>query len=113
MNKLIFAQGAVGERIRRRRKELNLTQAELAEQVGCATKSCADIERGSCGMSIDMLLSICSVLKLSPATLLLGEALPTFVDADTTSQILAGLAECTEEQRQNILQTIRLFTQYR
>ena len=51
MNKLIFDHGAVGERIRRRRKELNLTQAELAEQVGCATKSCADIERGSCGMS--------------------------------------------------------------
>lgn len=43
MNKLIFDHGAVGERIRRRRKELNLTQAELAEQVGCATKSCADI----------------------------------------------------------------------
>ena len=46
---------AVGERIRRRRTELGLTQAQLAEKINRAVKYCADIERGTCGMSIDTL----------------------------------------------------------
>lgn len=40
---------AVGERIRRRRTELGLTQAQLAEKINRAVKYCADIERGTCG----------------------------------------------------------------
>ena len=101
---------AVGERIRRRRKELGLTQAELAERVNRVPKYCADIERGSCGMSIDTLLLFCRALRLSPSTLLLGEAIPFPQESDSSQQILAALSECTEEQRENILQTIRLFT---
>lgn len=101
---------AVGERIRRRRTELGLTQAQLAEKINRAIKYCADIERGTCGMSIDTLMLLCSALRLSPSTLLLGEAIPFPQESDSSQQILAALSECTEEQRENILQTIRLFT---
>ena len=101
---------AVGERIRRRRKELNLTQAELAERINRSIKYCADIERGYCGMSIDTLLLFCQALRVSPSSLLLGETIPFVEGADSSAEILTALSECTQEQRLNILRTIRLFT---
>ncbi len=101
---------AVGMRIRRRRDELHMTQALMAEQCDMSTKYYADIERGSCGMSIDTLLILCQGLQLSPSTLLLGEAVPELDAAGIIPQIVGGLKECTEEQRQCILQTVRLFT---
>lgn len=58
---------AVGERIRRRRTELGLTQAQLAEQLDRSTKFCADIERGTCGMSINTLMQFSCALQLSPS----------------------------------------------
>lgn len=113
MNKMIYDHKAVGERIRRRRMDVELTQAELAERLGLSIKYCADIERGYCGMSIDTLLLFCEVLELTPSSLLLGEVLPYAGTADTMSQIALGLTECTPEQLQNILETVRLFTQCR
>ena len=111
MNKMIYDHKAVGERIRRRRMDVGLTQAELAERLGLSIKYCADIERGYCGMSIDTLLLFCEALARTPSSLLLGDVLPFSGSADIISQIILGLAECTQEQLQNILETIRLFTQ--
>ncbi len=104
---------AVGERIRHRRVELNLTQAELAEKISRVPKYCADIERGYCGMSIETLLAFCKALEVSPTTLLLGEPVVDFDTTDVTAQIITALPECTDEQKQSILQTIRLFTKLR
>ena len=109
MNGLIYDFKVVGERIRQKRKMLGLSQEQLAEIIGRSKKYCADIERGYCGMSIDMLLRLCGALKFSPSTLLLGDAIPDMGDSNITAQIMAGLAECSEEQKQNILQTIKLF----
>ena len=39
---------AVGERIRRKRIQLGLSQDELAVRINRATKYCSDIERGMC-----------------------------------------------------------------
>lgn len=113
MDKWAYDHKAVGERIRQRRKELNYTQSELAEKIDRVPKYCADIERGYCGMSIDTLLAFSQALRMSPSMLLLGQAIPSFDDSDISSQIIAGLAECTAEQRESVLQTIRLFTKSR
>ena len=101
---------AVGERIRRRRNELKLSQAELAEKIERAPKFCADIERGYCGMSIDTMLAFCRALSVTPSTLLLGEATACADPSDTMNQIMEILAECTEEQRRSVLEMLRLFT---
>lgn len=107
---IVYDHRAVGARMRRRRDELHMTQAEMAEQCGMSTKYYADIERGTCGMSIDTLLVLCQGLKLSPSTLLLGEVVPEFDTTGIVARIVSGLKECTEEQRQCILQTVCLFT---
>lgn len=58
---------AVGQRIRRLRRGLGLTQAELAETVGYRdSSSITFIEQGRNNLKMDVLLFMCSALKTSP-----------------------------------------------
>ena len=111
MRSMAYDHKAVGDRIRKRRTELSMTQEELAEKISRAPKYCADIERGYCGMSIETLLQFCQALNLSPTTLLLGDAVMPADGADIVAALHACLMECTEEQQRNLLETARLFTQ--
>ncbi|MNJ54555.1 helix-turn-helix transcriptional regulator [Paenibacillus bouchesdurhonensis] len=49
-----YDKKAVGERIRSRRKALEISQEDFAERIGRVPKFCADIERGQTGMSIEI-----------------------------------------------------------
>ena len=55
---------SAGDRIRSKRLALGLSQEELAERINRATKYYSDIERGSCGMSIETMLSISKSLDM-------------------------------------------------
>ena len=107
---MVYDYQLVGSRIRMRRNELGLSRDELAEKIDRVPKYVADIERGTCGMSIETLLAFCRALSMSPNTLLLGHAIPS-EDATIEQQICSGLNECTEAQKLHILQTIQLFTE--
>lgn len=63
---------AVGERLRKKRNYLGLTQSEIAERIDRATKYYADIERGACGMSIETLMDISEILNLSLDEIIYG-----------------------------------------
>lgn len=63
-NKL-YDTRSTGERIRSKRILLGLTQEELAEQIHRAPKYYSDIERGSCGMSMETMISIAKILDMS------------------------------------------------
>ncbi|MCL6456629.1 MAG: helix-turn-helix domain-containing protein [Gorillibacterium sp.] len=98
----------VGQRIRTRREALGLSREQLAEHIGRVPRFYADIERGQAGMSIETMLSITSLLKLSPNEILFGQ------DNDRTlhneiENILAALNQCTEKQRKDSLELLRLF----
>jgi len=69
-----YDKKAVGERIRTRRKALGISQEDFAERIGRVPKFCADIERDEAGMSIQTMLSICSLLKISADQLLFGSS---------------------------------------
>ena len=43
---------AMGERIRKRRKELNISREKFAEMLDITTKFCSDIESGARGVSL-------------------------------------------------------------
>lgn len=96
----------VGERIRKQRRALGMTQENLAEHIGKSTKYCADVERGNCGMAIDAMLKICEALALSPNMLLVGEAKPDA--ANDLLSIEALLARCTPAQREKAIKMLRL-----
>jgi transcriptional regulator with XRE-family HTH domain len=46
------------------RKQVGLTQDELANRVNCSTKFISDIESGRRGMSVEMLINICTELDV-------------------------------------------------
>lgn len=103
-----YDKKAVGHRIRARRKALGITQEDFAERIGRVPKFCADIERGQAGMSIDTMLSICSLLKLSPNDLLFG-SVDQANSYDETELIVAALNQCTDQQRKDAHALLKLF----
>lgn len=62
----------IAGRIRKRRRELGMTTAEVAGKIGRAEHYYGDIERGTCGMSIETLVDLTEVLELSADYLLFG-----------------------------------------
>lgn len=60
----------LGMMIKTRRKEMKLTQEDLAEKVGISASFMGHIERGSRVLSVDTLRKLCIVLDLSADDLL-------------------------------------------
>lgn len=71
----------IGKNIQERRKELKMTQAELAEKASLSNIHISHIETGSVNMSLDTLLALCHALNVTPNDLLLGEYLTHSVDS--------------------------------
>ncbi len=63
---------AMGKRIRAKRKELNLTQEQLAEEAGISPSHIGEIERGTSICSLAVLVNIASILDLNLDTLVKG-----------------------------------------
>ena len=53
----------IGEKIRKRRQEMNLSQKEVAQQVGCSWQSISNVERGK-ECTTDLLSKIANILGL-------------------------------------------------
>ena len=62
----------MGVRIKVRRKELKIKQAELAETLGISNNHMSSIENGKQKPSLDTFIGICRCLNVSPDYLLLG-----------------------------------------
>lgn len=61
----------IGERIKLRREELNMSQAELARKVGYTSRSTITrIERDGNGISQDKIVAIAKALKVTPSYLM-------------------------------------------
>ena len=83
----------MGNRIKNRRKEKNIKQSELAEQIGISNNHMSTIECGTGNPSIDAFLNICDILKVTPDYLLLGS-----MHADNVSQnIIDKLRLCNDD----------------
>ena len=63
----------IGNRIRIRREELNITRNELSEILDVTPKFFADIENGARGMSLKTLMTIAKTLYISTDYILFGE----------------------------------------
>ena len=65
---------AVGNRLREKRKALGLSRAEIAERIDRAEKYYADIERGSCGMSVETMMALSEILDMSIDNIIYGKS---------------------------------------
>lgn len=101
---------AAGERIRARRKLLGLTQEEMAERIGRVPKYYADIERGSCGMSVETLVSLSRALDLSLDYIILGEGNDGDESRKDEVTVILDLIERSPDRRRDYaLRLLKLF----
>ncbi|MBQ8537493.1 MAG: helix-turn-helix transcriptional regulator [Clostridia bacterium] len=70
MKDVIMNYESLGERIRRLRHSMNITQDALAERLGISASFLGHLERGSRKASLDTLVALCNYLNVSPEYLL-------------------------------------------
>lgn len=63
----------IGSRIVNRRKELNYTQEQIAEQMNVSIQMISNLERGNKAIRIDNLVKLCSILDVSTDYILTGK----------------------------------------
>ena len=79
----------IGARIAQRRKELNLTQEKLAEQMNVSIQMVSNLERGNKAIRIDNLLRISEILDVSTDYILTGKL--TYTDLGSIASRLSKL----------------------
>ena len=91
-----------GERIKKRRKDLGLTQQQLAKTVGVSHVSVSQWERGETEPSGDNLLSLATALRCDPGYLLYGavqEKPPQLINQPSTPCLDTEEEEFEREKR--------------
>ncbi len=63
----------MGKRIKKRRRELRLTQENLSEILGISVKHLSEVERGIAGLSIENLITLSTVFDVSIDFLIKGD----------------------------------------
>ena len=109
--KSTYDRSAAGERLRLKRTLLGFTQDEVAEKIDRAAKYYADIERGSCGMSVETLMALSSTLDMSLDYIIYGK-LPSDENSESVDEIVAimELLEHSPKRKQKYaLRLLKLF----
>lgn len=63
----------MGKRIQNRRKQLALTQEQLAEMMNVSIQMVSNLERGNKAIRIDNLVNLCKILEVSTDYILTGQ----------------------------------------
>ncbi len=109
--KLQYNRVQAGDRIRKKRQLLNMTQDAAADKIGISTKYFADIERGSCGMSIETLISIGVLFDMSLDYIIYGKVYDeadSQKHSDEFTAILSLMDNIPENKRQYALRMLQL-----
>ncbi len=71
----------IGQNIKKARKALKMTQAELAEQANMSAIHVSHLETGKANLTIDTLYDFCKILNVTPNDILAGEYMAASVDS--------------------------------
>lgn len=103
-----YDRKAVGIRLRSRRKQLEWSRKYVADRIGLGDKYYADIERGTCGMSVETLIALTSLYGFSIDALLYGEK--SGLDIFTQDRVLLeNLEALSPEMKKTCKQMLKLF----
>ena len=87
-----------GERVKQKRREIGLTQEELADLCEVSTSYIGHLERGSCSMSMNTLLLLSRALNVSTDYLLCD----SFSDDELMLQHIASIIRDKPESKKRI-----------
>ena len=98
--------GLIGERIKRTRKSMGLTQDVLAEKLGVSIGYVSQVERGITKISLDLLGAISSILGCDIASFITESA--TNSNEYMESELLLEIRKLDSKKKKFILEVIRL-----
>lgn len=90
----------IGERLRKQRKKMGITQDAAAELLGISTTYYGEIERGNRKLSVPRVLAVYEKMGLEPTYLLTGEQVTDKVIFDT-------FKDCPKEKGPVLEQVLR------
>lgn len=100
----------MGARMKLARKELNLTQEDIAEKLGVSVKHYSGIERGVAGISLETLVNISNILNISLDYLVKG----TVMSEDyIPSRLLELYLDYPPEKRNDVIRLLELIEKLR
>ncbi len=93
----------MGQRLKKRRKEMNMTQEQLSDRLNISIKHYSEVERGITGLSVENIIKISNVLGISIDYILKGEAEKEIFPQD----MITFYKNCSMEQKKGFLQIIK------
>ena len=96
----------MGKRIARRRKELGMTQDEVAEKAGLTPQTVSSAERGTKALRPENIVRLCQALKVTPNDLLIEADYA--LQLNTTSSVLS---ELSPQKRLYLDEVVRLLVE--
>ena len=97
-----------GQKLKRARESLGLTQEKVSEYLGLGPRYISDIERNKTKGSIDTLIKLCNIYNLTPNDLL-SEYI--YFDIETNNIELSAFYSLSKENQQIILDLIKFYNQ--
>ncbi len=101
---------ALGQRIKKVRKQKRFTQERLAENLEVSTVYISQVENGKTKLSLEMLVRIAKLLDTNPGYFLTGISYD--MQDYLKSDIALLLQDCPPERRQLIIDIIKLIAKY-
>ena len=93
----------IGFRIGERRRKLNISQKDLAEQIGISSKYLSNIETARRHVTLETLSYLCNALGVTPDYFLLGN-----FKNDTDTNITDNLKLCSEGDKEVIKELVKI-----
>lgn len=98
----------IGKRVASRRKQLKITQSELAEKTKLTPKYISNIETSHSIPSVESVMHLCKALDITPNYLLFG--ISDEKEASKSDEINRLLGACDGKQLDKILEYIEFIT---
>lgn len=96
----------IGNRLRERRDELNLTQSEVASEMGVAVTTVQRLESGETQPRIDTLLAYCRVVGLSVDDVASNKSEPPPVRVPSNGEILETVKNALKVSENPLIQLV-------
>ncbi len=99
----------MGERMKKQRKLLHMTQEQLAEKLNISVKHYGGVERGNAGLSLENLIEVSHILGVSLDYLVKGEENSEEIIPSRIKEIYLN---CSADKRQHIIELLEVVDKF-